>query len=392
MGTIKMKKNKRVRIKREVKEFVQKFQENVKRQLTLLKNIGVNINEVFPKIFCNEEMSFEAIYSIDKEHILIRMISSNKFEYKFNIINGDIIDYFDESGVWARSPVAFNIQDSVEVNFKNINIIGAKPFSLSGEIFITLDGMEFNLPNNKRLTLEYASIMSYKIFIEKLKSIDAFVDNILFTYFDYFKTYNEKLNLNKDTKIEQYKKQLKIVGDKFSKLIHDTNTKELELDSFIENNPIILEKGLDIIRPIHQVVLKDLLNEYGQDLKPDVIGFNKYTKRWSIIDYKRAKRSIIKNNGQVRCTFRSEVNDLEAQLRDYKEYFNDSIKRKEFYNKYEVDIEYPDAIGIIGFIDKNEEKQLNKLILDKPRWFNIRTYNYLDEKFRDYIEDLASLS
>ncbi|SHI01112.1 protein of unknown function [Clostridium collagenovorans DSM 3089] len=392
MRNIKIKKNKRVKIKREVKEFVLKFQENVKRQLTLLKKMDVNINEVFPKIFCNKEMSFEAIYSIDKEHILIRMISSDKFEYKFNLVNGDVIDYFDESGTWSRGPVAFKIQDCFGVNLKNINIIGGKPFSLDGEIFITLDGMEFSLPNDKRITLEYASIMSYKIFLEKLRNIDIFVDNIIFTYFDYFKTYNEKLNLSEDTKIEEYKNQLKIVGDKFLKLIHDTNTKELEIDSFIEKNPIILEKGLDIITPIHQVVLTDIFEEYGQDLKPDVIGFNKYTNGWSIIDYKRAKRSLIKNNGKVRCAFKSEVNDLEAQLRDYREYFNDSTKRKEFYNKYKVDVEYPDTIGIIGLIDEIEEKQFNRLILDKPKWFNVRTYNYLEKKFKDYIQDSISLS
>lgn len=392
MGCMKLKKSKRVRIKREVKEFVIKFQENIKRQRTLLSNIGVNVNEIFPEIFCNNEIMFEAIYSIDKEHVLIRMISSNKFEYKFNVVNGDVIDYFDESGIWSRSPAAFMVQDCIGINLKNINIVGAKPFSLFGEIFITLDTMEFNLPNDKKVTLEYANIMSYKIFLEKLKNIDTFVDNILFTYIDYFKTYDEKLNLNKDTKIECYKNQLKTIEEKFSKLIHDTNTKELEIDNFIEKNPIILEKGLDIINPIHQVVLTDILKEYGQDLKPDVIGLNKYTNAWSIIDYKRAKRSLIKNNGKVRCTFRSEVNDLEAQLRDYREYFNDSIKRTEFYNKYKVDIEYPDTIGVIGFIDKNEEMQFNRLILDKPKWFNIRTYNYLEKKFKDYIQDLTSLS
>ena len=43
-------------------------------------------------------------------------------------------------------------------------------------------------------------------------------------------------------------------------------------------------------------------------------------------------------------------------------------------------------------IDKNEEIQFNRLILDKPKWFNIRTYNYLEKKFKDYIQDLTSLS
>lgn len=392
MGVIKLKKNKRVRIKREVKEFAIKFQENIKRQLTLLKSSGININEIFPEIFCKEGISFETIYSVDKEHVLIRMLSADEFEYNFNIVDGDVIDYFDESGTWKRQPVAFRIENCVEVNLKNIKIVGLKPFSLDGEIFITLDGMEFSLPNDKKMVLEYASIMSYKIFLEKLRDIERFVDNILFTYLNYFKTYNKKLNLNGDTEIKEYKDKLKMVGNEFSKLIHDEKTKELEIDKFIEKNPVILEKGLDIISSIHQVILSDILHEYGQDLKPDVIGFNKYTNGWSIIDYKRAKRSLVKNNGEVRCSFRSEVNDLEAQLRDYKEYFNDTIKRAEFFNKYGVDIEYPDTIGIIGFIEKSEVKQFNRLILDKPKWFNIKTYNYLEEKFCDFINDLVSLN
>lgn len=333
MGVRKLKKNRRVRIKREVKEFAIKFQENIKRQLTLLKSSGININEIFPEIFCKEGISFEAIYSVGKEHVLIRMLSSDEFEYNFNIVDGDVIDYFDESGIWQRQPVAFRIENCVEVNLKNIKIVGLKPFSLDGEIFITLDGMEFSLPNDKKIALEYASIMSYNIFLEKLINVERFVDNILFTYLNYFKTYNKKLNLNGDTEIKEYKDKLKMVGNEFSKLIHDAKTKELEIDKFIEKNPVILEKGLDIISSIHQVILSDILHEYGQDLKPDVIGFNKYTNGWSIIDYKRAKRSLVKNNGEVRCSFRSEVNDLEAQLRDYKEYFNDTTKRTEFFNK-----------------------------------------------------------
>ena len=392
MRGIKLKKNKRVRIKREVKEFSVKFQANIKRQLNLLKSSGVNTNEIFPEIFCKEGIAFETVYSVDKEHILIRMIQSNKFEYNFNVVEGDVIDYFDKSGTWKRQQEIFRISNCTEVNLKNINIVGAKPFSLDGEIFITLDGMEFTLKNDEKIILEYASIMSYKIFLEKLSNVERFVDNILFTYLNYFKTYNKKLNLNGDTDIREYKDRLKMIGNEFYKLIYDEKTKELEIDKFIEENPIILEKGLDIINPIHQVILSDILQEYGQDLKPDVIGFNKYTNGWSIIDYKRAKRSLVKNNREVRCSFRSEINDLEAQLRDYKEYFNESIKRKEFFNKYGVDIEYPDTIGIIGYIDKSEIKQFNRLILDKPKWFNIKTYNYLEEKFSDYIRDLISIN
>lgn len=370
---------------------MEKFRDNIKRQLALLRKMNLNVEEIFPSIFYKREMKFEVVYSVDKEHILIRIISSDKFDYNFNIINGDVIDYFDKSGVWAKSQAVFKIQNS-NINIKKISIQGMKPFSIDGQVFITVDQMKFNLPNNKIVNLEYTNILSYKIFLEKLKNIQGFVDNILFTYLDYFKTYNKKLNLNENTKIDEYKNNLKIVENEFSRLINNNDTKELEIDKFIEKNPIILEKGLDIINPIHQVILRDILNEYGQDLKPDVIGLNKYTKNWNIIDYKRANKNLIKNNDKVRCSFKSEVNDLEAQLRDYKEYFDESLQREYFYNKYKVNIEYPETIGIIGFIAHGEECQFNRLISDKPRWFNVRTYKYLEEKFHNYIQDLMSLN
>lgn len=180
--------------------------------------------------------------------------------------------------------------------------------------------------------------------------------------------------------------QLNSLLKKMEYYFFNEQVKELEIDKFIEENAIILERGLNLVKPKSQVVLKDVLGKYGQDLKPDVIAFNEHHKLWTIVDYKRNKRSILKNTDTVRTSFKSEVNDLKAQLRDYKEYFEEEAHRDFVAKTYNLTLKYPTTLGLIGQINDSEIDDFNRQMKDEPRWFNVMPYNYLYENFKRYVE------
>ena len=134
-----------------------------------------------------------------------------------------------------------------------------------------------------------------------------------------------------------------------------------------------------------QVILKNILGKYEHDLKPDLIAYDTLNKKWVIVDYKKAKRTIIKNLDRVRSGLRAEVYDLQNQLRDYVEYFDERDHRNYISEKYNLNINYPDSLGIIGNVAVEEQETFNKVIKDLPRWFNVMPYNYLYDSFCNYV-------
>lgn len=172
----------------------------------------------------------------------------------------------------------------------------------------------------------------------------------------------------------------------FKKLV-EKNSKELVLDKFIEENPFILELGLQMSNLKHQIVLENIEEKFDQDLKPDVIAYKPLEKRWYIIDYKRAHSNLVKNVGKARSSFRSEVNDLQSQLRDYMNYFTrSSLQRQNFKNKYGIKINNPHSIGIIGDLDESAKSDFDEILEDLPRKFQIIPYNYLIDECQRQLE------
>lgn len=275
-----------------------------------------------------QKLGFKVLYNSDKSKYLLILDESNKWESKEDL----------------KGLINFLISGPGTINFINCTFNG---------IFI------------KRMI-----VVGKDLFETFLTQTKEFMDSFI-----YFAEYPHKYDDNLELK-------LKI----FEELVSN-NEKELTIDKFIENNPFILEMGLQVEKLNHQVVLKDYEDEFGQDLKPDVIAFKPLENKWYIIDYKRSKSNILKNSNKVRTSFRSEVNDLQGQLRDYLDYFyNNKNNRENFEKKYNFRIEYPNSIGIIGQLDKSKQREFDKIMNDLSRKYQFVPYNYLIDECKRQID------
>lgn len=388
-----MKKKHRVRIKREVKEFCLGLTKEMNSVTETFLSFGIDIKPSLPKVLTQESISFECIFSEDREHILILFKSSDISDFIFTIVEGDVFNYFDKSGLWRKMPAVIKINNSSNTRIDSLRFRGCnKPFEIVGnnsELFF--NNLSIDIPLQGPTTLEYVMVMSYHVFLDRLKLVRDFARDIIRGYFDHFKIFGIKYDPH-SIEAKQYLKNLQSVKLQMEKYFFDETTQELDIDKFIENNPIILEQCLNLTSLLHQVELKDLLNKYCQDLKPDLLGFDQDKKQWTIVDYKRAKRTIIKNLGRVRTSFKAEVFDLQSQLRDYREYFQEQTQRHYIREKYGCDIEFPTTIGVIGRIDYAEVKDFNRLREDLARWIEIVPYNYIYDRFCRFVDTVNKIS
>ncbi|WP_035053087.1 Shedu anti-phage system protein SduA domain-containing protein [Carnobacterium pleistocenium] len=184
-----------------------------------------------------------------------------------------------------------------------------------------------------------------------------------------------------DNPIIDKKYKIEILNQ-FESLLKE-NPKELKIDKFIEKNPFILELSLHLTDLQHQVTLLNIEEEFEQNLRPDVIAYKPLDKRWYIVDYKRAERSLLKNSGKVRSGFLAEVNSLTNQLSDYIDYFTASkMQTKYIKEKYDIHIKYPKGIGIIGDLNPKDEEAYLKATRNLPREIEVYPYNYMVDECR----------
>lgn len=305
------------------------------------KLISQNLLSKFTKI--------KVIYSIDREQYFFNFSQHNEDSFEFKVVEGNPLPL-----------EVFNFgEKSEDITVKNLVIE----------------------TRTERFEFGEGYLLSHREFMEAHQDPEKFlVKKIQFEL--------EKIKYPTKSSQSDYISNLMAVEKKFKTLITSDDTSELVLDKFLEENPVILAKTLKLEKLQHQVVLEDIHGEIGQNLKPDLIAYNLLMKEWVIVDYKKAKRSIIKNTNKVRTTFKSEVGDLHAQLRDYRNYFSDREQRKAFKRRYGFDLESPDTYGIIGIVLEKEKKDFKKLIQDQVRWLNIIPYNFLLDDFSNYIMDL----
>lgn len=226
---------------------------------------------------------------------------------------------------------------------------------------------------------------SFESFVYRLNNTDELALEVIKTYVGSHLYYLEGGN-------ENYLLYLRAIANDFLHLIMDRNTPELVIDNFLEKNSVILKEGLGLEKLVHQVILKNVIDEFPHDLKPDAIGYNIREKRWEIVDYKKTNKNILKNVDRTRTGLTSHVHTLRDQLKDYYTYFEEKTHRDFVKNKYAVDIRYPGTVGIIGVLEKNLENDFNRLLEDEPRWFKVVPYNYLYDNFVEYIKTVESIS
>ncbi len=339
-----------------VEKFCKDFLKEIEDLSNTLSKLGINnIKSSLPSPFRGEaKTKIVANYSFDKKQLFLMFNKSENDSFSFLPVRGNPIPFdifiFEGTGVGSSSFQDITLGDG----------IGA-------------------------INIEFAFILSHAGFIYRLNNVREFTINFINAHSDHYIYNKQHTNESYSSYLEHLKLQL-------SELFFDEKVPELAIDKFLENNPIVLKRGLQLENLNHQVVLKNLLNKYEHDLKPDLIAFNTLNKCWVIVDYKRAKRSIIKNLGKVRMGFTSDVNNLENQLLDYKEYFEEKEHREYVVKNYKLDIQLPSAIGIIGNVSIEEQIAFTRLMRNKPQWFSVIPYNYLYDNFCRYVEEVKELT
>lgn len=367
----------------DLEKFVFEFITELNNLKKSLRTFDIELNEALPRALKGNNVSVEAVYSHDRQHVLIIFNRSNEFRFRAGMCTGDVFDVFDPSGVWKRhGGVAFRIEGS-NVNLKNCTVRGLKPFELYGEsIDIIIEDLKIEVPYRGIVNIDYALVFSCKVFQEKYHNLKQYVDDLSKIYWDYFVEKKPKETFRE--KHEKIKKEME-------RLFFDESILEKEIDDFISENDVILEQCLGLINPLRQVKLENIHGDNPKDFKPDLIAYDQNEKTWKVVDYKRAKRNIIRNAGKARSHFKAEVNELEAQLDDYVEYFKDKGQQKHFQEKYNYLIEYPAAIGLIGNISLQEEREFNRIKRRLPRWLDIVPYNYLYDRYCRYLETVRQV-
>lgn len=332
------------------KKFLNDLKASFKELEKIYMDLGVNLNGKIPKVFSNfEETEVRVIYSYNTKEYLFIFDSKKGPGYRFHYeknINHNILPYIGNvEGVITNTEIKYNS----DLIFK----------------------------------WEYAYIMPEHVFNEKSKNTLELANNIISSSLDYFsyKLSAPKKEKNKNSFISK----LRNLAEQFSKLINDDAVGELAIDKFLEKNPVILERALQLTKLNHQCVLKNILFKYPHDLKPDLIAYNVYKKCWTIIDYKKANKNILKNTYKTRTGLLAEVHSLKDQLSDYIEYFEEREHRDYFEVKYGIEIKNPVGVGIIGKVYPEFEDEFNRKLKHEPNWFDIVPYNYLYDRYIEYI-------
>ncbi|HDR4898584.1 TPA: hypothetical protein QCR38_000751 [Bacillus cereus] len=369
---------------KDLEKFVVDFITELNSLKESLANFNIELDKALPKAFNGGNVAAKAVYSHDHQHVLIMFERSNEFQFESNICMGDVFNTLDPSGTWKKQRNAIVRIEESNVSLKNVMLAGGgKPFEIFGDsIDIIIEDLEMEVPYRGIVNIDYALVFSTKVFCEKCHNLRQYVEDLSKVYWDYFKE-----NTPKETFMQKHEK----IKQEMERLFFNETILEQEIDDFISENDVILEQCLGLINPLRQVKLENIHGDNPKDFKPDLIAYDQDNKVWKVVDYKRAKRNIIRNNGKARAYFKAEVTELEAQLDDYLEYFKDKKQQKHFQEKYNYLIEYPGAIGLIGNIGNQEEKEFSRIKRRLPRWLDIIPYNYLYERYCRYLETVRQV-
>ncbi len=157
--------------------------------------------------------------------------------------------------------------------------------------------------------------------------------------------------------------------DELEWLINKRNVQELELQRFFESHPAFLW-GSDYVAALPHVALS--LPE-SKSLVPDFFLKRADTHLWDILDVKLPSATPV-TGPPHRRQFSKTLKDAIAQLREYRDYFDDSENRRTFERQFGMRAYKPRTSVLIGrashFTDVYERR---KIELDAP--CNILTYD-----------------
>lgn len=381
----KQRLQKRVQIKQELEEFSNKFIEYASKLLVSFEKVQPKIRDSVPPILNSKNIKINSYFSEDRNHVMILFEEDINNNFSFTTTKGNILDAIHGASAWLNSnPAIIRFQGGI---LNSCSFLGVKPDVFGDKAKVTLSDVRYATNSEEKL-ISYGYIFSYSVFKEISNDLENYIQNIIYSFWDYYRNNKERLDSNE--KLKKGNEHIKDLLEKMKELFFNEQIDEAQLDNFITNNPIILERCLDI-KPdslLPQMTLTNWVQEnFEQDIKPDLICQNIHND-WVILDYKRAKR-ITKKIGTARADVIAEVHELKTQLTTYRKYFNEEKHRNSFFKKTGLRIGTgPDCIGIIGNVSEEERKTFKNAIEDSPHWIQIVPYNDIFTKFENYYYSL----
>lgn len=227
-------------LSRYIEKFSEDFINEVKELKYTLNKLGIKgVEDSLPSPFNgNKNIEVTACFSIDRKQIFINFNESKNSKFMFMTVEGNPVP----SGLFN-----FNMQENdVGISIMQNVVLsqGQSNYKIDYGFITTLSGFNKIVKNIKEFSIE---------FINSNRDLKN------------YKTYNDKIS---------YLNYLKELKEVISIIFFDENTPELYIDKFLEENPVILKTGLHLDNLNHQVILKNILDKYEHDLKPDLIAYN----------------------------------------------------------------------------------------------------------------------
>lgn len=186
---------------------------------------------------------------------------------------------------------------------------------------------------------------------------------------------------------EQIKLSLRTLPGKIKELrvlMTKQNLKERELQDFFEKNPEFLCLAT-YRRLFSQIVLE---TTDGKKLVPDFFLERVIDNYCDILDIKLPQKQVLTGT-EERRRFTVEVYEAIAQVREYKDYFDEARNREEVTRKFGLQVYKPNIKVLIGSTANVEKKELIKIRAQHP---DIEVITYDDilkqiEHLKDLLEN-----
>lgn len=166
----------------------------------------------------------------------------------------------------------------------------------------------------------------------------------------------------------------------FEWLINKNNVTEYDIQKFIEKNPWFL-LGIEY-KNLHSQLI--LTREDKNNLKPDFMLEKLNGNFVDIIELKKPQEKLVTGINDRRTFSHAMISAL-AQLREYRNYFEDSSNRNNFYFRYGLHAYKPKISVIIGrsYDFQNEAERIN--LMDEFKNLNLLTFDDLVLKAKNRL-------
>lgn len=166
--------------------------------------------------------------------------------------------------------------------------------------------------------------------------------------------------------------------EEFEELINPKRPRERDIQRFLEKNPRVL-CGVDYEKIIAHPVLH---REDDGDLIPDFFLKPVSSELVDILDLKLPNESLVVG-ARDRKHLSSAVTGAIAQVREYRDYFENSAHRDAVRERYGVTGYRPKTVVVIGRTPTDvPEEQMRQIVEDSPRHVSIVTYDDLIARIR----------